>query len=117
MPRAVRGLTKLDAHSRGSVPSFITMQLAAGRHLYCEYIPPPTTLTTLPINSWASAPASTTIPEPSLPTGIGIFSLGFMAPIIASGTSMIIFESSALRVLISPGPSNRPKSEGLIGVA
>ena len=117
IPSAVRGFTKLDAQSRGSVPSFMTMQLAAGRHLYCVYIPPPTTLTTLPSNSCAFAPASITTPEPSLPTGIGLFSLGSMAPIIAFGTSIMIFESSALRVLISPGPINKPRSDGLMGVA
>jgi hypothetical protein len=57
------------------------------------------------------------MPEPSLPTGIGMFNLGCIAPIEAAGTSMVIFESSTLRVLISPGPSNSPRSEGLIGVA
>ena len=80
-------------------------------------MPPPTILTTLPINSWAFLPVSITIPDPSLPTGIGLLSLGFIAPIMAFGTSIIILESLASMVLISPGPSNSPRSDGLIGVA
>ena len=77
-PRAVRGFTNEEAASLDDVPSCITRQLCAGKHLYCEYIAPPATPTVLPIISFASFPASMTTPAPSLPTCIDLSNLACM---------------------------------------
>ena len=69
MPNAVNGLTKHEAASAAEVPSFISRQAFALTQRYSEYIDPPAKPTILPIRCSASFPASTTVPEPSLPTG------------------------------------------------
>ena len=121
MPRAVSGLTKHDAPCAAVVPSFITKQLAAGTHRYCEYIAPPATPIVLPTMSSAPAPAAITTPAPSFPAGSGLSTLAAIAGIIASGTSMLTTASSpdpaVVIVETSAGPNNKPRSEGLIGVA
>ena len=67
--KAVKGFTKHEADCSGEVPSFISKQLDAGKHLYSEYIAPPATPTVFPIKCSAPFPATSTTPEPSFPTG------------------------------------------------
>ena len=72
IPSAVSGLTKHEAPSAAVVPSGSTRHCPALMQRYCEYIAPPITATVLPSSALASsdAPAATTTPAPSFPTGI-----------------------------------------------
>ena len=72
MPSAVSGLTNQEAPSAGVVPGGSTRHVTALTQRYCEYMAPPTMATVLPISACAAgdAPAWTTTPAPSLPTGI-----------------------------------------------
>ena len=72
MPSAVRGFTKQEAPSAGVVPGGSTRHCTALMQRYCVYMAPPRIATVFPISAWAAgeAPAWTTTPAPSLPTGI-----------------------------------------------
>ena len=72
MPSAVSGLTKHEAPSAGVAPAGSTRHCSALMVRYCEYIAPPSMATVLPSSACAAgeAPAATTTPAPSLPTGI-----------------------------------------------
>ena len=123
MPSAVSGLTKHDAPSAGVVPAGSTRQSAAFRQRYCAYMAPPIMATVLPSSAWAAsdAPALTTTPAPSLPTGIDSSRRPAIAFIAASGTVAVTTGASPvpdnLAVVISAAPRSSPRSEGLIGVA
>ena len=100
----------------------MTKQLAAGTHLYCEYIAPPAKPTVLPIISFTFSPASTTTPAPSLPTCIDSSILCFIAPIRAGCIFIVVIVSSSdpdvLIDEISAAKLKRsPRSDGLIGAA
>ena len=71
MPSAVSGLTKQEAPSAGVVPGGRTRHCTALMQRYCEYMAPPRMATVLPSSACAAgeAPACTTTPAPSLPTG------------------------------------------------
>src|SRR5204863_87467 len=71
IPSAVSGLTKQEAPSAGVVPGGNTRHCTALMQRYCEYMAPPRIATVLPISACAAgdAPACTTTPAPSLPTG------------------------------------------------
>src|ERR1700753_1094886 len=73
MPRAVNGLTKDDAPSLAVPPSGRARQAETSTARYWEYIAPPAIPTVFPRRAWAAgdAPAATTVPAPSLPTGSG----------------------------------------------
>ena len=72
MPSAVNGLTKQDAPSRAVVPSWSGSASEALTLRYWAYMAPPNPATVLPSSPWAVAdvPAATTVPAPSLPTGM-----------------------------------------------
>src|SRR6186713_2131539 len=72
MPSAVSGLTNHDAPSAAVVPAGRGWQSVAFSRRYWAYIEPPTIDTVLPSSAWAASdePALTTVPAPSLPTGI-----------------------------------------------
>src|SRR6266481_4618242 len=71
MPSAVSGLTKQEAPSAGVVPDGNTRHCTALMQRYCAYMAPPRIATVFPISACAAgdAPAWTTTPAPSLPTG------------------------------------------------
>ena len=123
MPRAVSGLTKQEAPSAGRVPSGSARQCAALTQRYCEYIAPPKTATVRPTSACASAdaPAPTTTPAPSLPTGSDWSTRPAMLFIRLSGMRAVTTGLSAvpdcLAVLMSAAPNRSPWSEGLIGLA
>ena len=70
-PSTVSGFTKHDAPSTAGHPAGSSRHCETSTHRYCEYIAPPSTATVLPSSAWAAsdAPAATTVPAPSLPTG------------------------------------------------
>ncbi len=81
---------------------------------------PPITETILPSNACAGseAPAATTVPAPSLPTGKAWSRRPAIAAIWAAGTSAVTTgPSEILIVSLSAAPNSKPRSEGLIGVA
>src|SRR5215475_14789774 len=123
MPSAVSGLTNHDAPSAAVVPAGNGMQSLALRSRYCAYIAPPTVDTVLPKSACAAGdvPALTTVPAPSLPTGIDWSSRAPSMVIAPGGTWAVTLALSplpeALAALMSAGPSSRPRSDGLIGVA
>src|ERR1700751_798984 len=87
MPRTVIGLTNDEAPSTAGVPSGSCRQAAALTRRYCEYMAPPATATVLASRACAAAddPAATTVPAPSLPTGIGVPTRPPRARLAASG--------------------------------
>ena len=123
MASAVIGLTNHDAPSAAVIPagSGVTSRAFSTRN--CEYIAPPTPATILPTRACACGddPAFTTTPAPSLPTGMDSSSRAASAPSTASGTSAVTtglsFVPPNFAVERSAGPSSRPRSDGLIGVA
>ena len=123
MPSAVRGLTKDDAPSAGVVPSGSGRHCSTGTQRYCEYIAPPSAATVLPISFCAAsdAPAATTTPAPSFPTGIDMSSLAAMAFMPFSGMRAVTTGPCSpwvtVAVLMSAAPNSRPMSEGLMGEA
>src|SRR5688572_541908 len=123
MPSAVSGLTNHDAPSAGVVPGGSTRQVTALTQRYCEYIAPPTMPTVLPISACAAgdAPARTTTPAASLPTGSDCSSRPAIAFITAGGmfavTTGLSAVPAALAVLMSAPPNRSPWSEGLMGEA
>ncbi len=118
---AVSGLTNHDAPSAGVVPSGSTWQSDALRQRYCAYMPPPIIDTVLPSRSFAFAPALTTTPAPSLPTGSDWSSLAARPFRVCGGTLAVTTVASPLpdtfALLMSAGPNSRPRSDGLSGVA
>ena len=86
-------------------------------------MPPPRIATVLPISPCASgeAPARTTTPAPSLPTGIGLSRRAARPAIAAGGMRAVTTGWSGVPdALAAPrsGPANsRPWSDGLIGEA
>ena len=123
MPSAVSGLTKDEAPSAGVAPSGKRKHCSAATHRYCEYMAPPSTATVLPSSACAAAdaPASTTTPAPSLPTGMEASSRPAMPFMAASGTRAVITGRSAVpdkrAVLMSAAPNSSPRSDGLMGDA
>ncbi len=123
MPRAVSGLTNIEAPSRGVEPSLSTRALAAGTQRYSAYMAPPRTPTVLPISALASSesPVATTTPPPSLPTGRDCPTRADMAAKTASGRSAVrtgwVSVPDLSSVDRSAPASSRPRSEGLMGDA
>src|SRR5262245_22547349 len=123
MPSAVSGLTKQDAPSAGVVPAGRTRQCDALTVRYCVYMAPPRMATVFPIKPWAAgeAPARTTTPAPSLPTGIGWSRRPATAFIAADGTVAVTTGLAgvpdAFAVVRSAPPNRSPWSDGLIGAA
>ena len=123
MPRAVSGLTKQEAPSRGSVPSGRSRASAARTHRYSAYISPPRMATVRPSRAWASgeAPAATTSPAPSLPTGRAAPARAATARRRDGGMGAERTADSPLPETLafskSAGPTSRPRSAGLMGVA
>ena len=123
IPSAVSGLTKQSAPSAGVVPVGNTRHCTALMQRYCAYIAPPRIATVFPINAWAAgdAPAWTTTPAASLPTGNDCSSRPAKAFITAGGMLAVTMGLSAvpeaLALLMSAPPNRSPWSEGLIGEA
>src|SRR5215475_11268024 len=90
MPSAVSGLTNHEAPSAAVVPAGRGWQSVAFRSRYCAYIAPPIIDTILP-SSACSATLAVILMAAPFP--------------------------EALAVLMSAGPSSKPRSDGLIGVA
>ena len=74
MPSTVIGFTNEAAPSIAVTPAGSSRHSATLTDRYWEYIPPPAAATTLPSRALAAAdpPAATTVPAPSLPTGMGV---------------------------------------------
>ena len=123
MPSAVSGFTKQDAPSAGRVPSGSTRHWSALMVRYCAYIAPPSTATVLPSRACAGAdaPAATTTPAPSLPTGRDCPTRAAMLFMSRSGmravTTGLAGVPATLAVPMSAAPKSSPMSDGLIGVA
>ena len=123
MPSAVSGLTKHDAPSAALAPSGSTRHWSARMARYCAYIAPPSTATVLPSSACAvgDAPAATTVPAPSLPTGMDWPTRAAMLFIARSGTCAVTTGRAgvpeARAVAISAAPNSNPMSDGLMGVA
>jgi hypothetical protein len=123
MPSAVSGLTKQDAPSAALAPSGSTRHWSARMARYWAYIAPPSTATVLPSSACAAgdAPAATTVPAPSLPTGRDWPTRAAMLFIARSGTCAVTTGRAGVpetrAVAISAAPNSRPMSDGLMGVA
>jgi hypothetical protein len=123
IPSAVRGLTKQDAPSAGVVPGGSTRHCTALMVRYCVYMAPPRMATVFPRSACAAgeAPAWTTTPAPSLPTGSDWPTRPLIAFIAAGGMLAVTTGLSAgpedFAVLMSAPPKSRPWSEGLMGEA
>ena len=123
MPSAVSGLTNHEAPSAALVPAGRGWQSVAFSRRYCAYIPPPTIDTVLPRSACDASeePALTTVPAPSLPTGIAWSSRAVRKGRAASATFAVTLMALPLpvdlAVAMSIGPSSRPRSDGFIGVA
>ena len=123
IPSAVSGLTKQEAPSAGVVPGGKTRHCTALMQRYCEYMAPPSMATVFPISACAAgdAPAWTTTPAPSLPTGSDCSRRPAIAFITAGETLAVTAGLSAvpdaLAVLMSAKPKRSPWSEGLMGEA
>ena len=120
---AVSGLTKHDAPSAGVTPSGSASTCDTPTVRYCEYVAPPSTPTVRPINACASgdAPAATTTPPPSLPTGIDSPTRAAIADIITGAIGAVTTGRSGVpddvAAAMSAPPNSRPRSDGLIGAA
>src|SRR5260370_41933725 len=103
MPSAVSGLTNEEAPSAAGVPAGSGMQKAACAQRYSAYMPPPASATVLPSSAAAAAddPAATTVPAPSLPTGIG-------SPARAAAARMAPSDHGAMPPRRSAGPPATP---------
>src|ERR1019366_1789690 len=123
MPSAVSGLTKLEAPSLAVVPAGRGRHWLTLRQRFCEYIAPPSVATVLPRSACAApdAPAPTTTPAPSFPTGIDTPRRPAMAFISLSGivavTAGFAGVPEAFAVLMSAAPKSSARSDGLIGAA
>ena len=123
MPSAVSGLTKQDAPSAAVASGGSSRHWLAAMQRYCAYIAPPMIATVLPSRACAAgeAPAVTTMPAPSLPTGIDWSARPAMAFMNLSGMRAVSTGRAAVPdtciVLMSAAPNSSPRSEGLIGVA
>src|ERR1700686_4327831 len=97
MPSAVIGFTNDDAPSTAGVPAGSSRHSDASTQRYWAYMAPPATATVLPSRAPAPAdePAATTVPEPSLPTGIGMPPRAFAARTAASGSGAVTTGRSA----------------------
>ena len=119
MPKAVSGFTKHDAASRALVPSSRTKQSRAFTMRWVAYIPPARAAITCPWSAWASSPvpASTTMPAPSFPTGMGRSSRP-MRPSTAPSGSDRTSPFSDFETVDASAPARRsPRSLGLMGDA
>ena len=123
MPSAVSGFTKQAAPSAAVVPGGKGRHCAAFTQRYCEYISPASTATVWPrsCRAGSEAPAVTTRPAPSLPTGSdwsNRVAIDFISP---AGMLAVTIGRSAVpawrAVLMSAAPNNNPRSDGLIGAA
>src|SRR5262249_10317998 len=123
MPSTVSGFTKQEAPCAGVVPAGSTRQSPALTARNWAYIAPPNRATLLPRSPYAAgqAPALTTAPAPSLPTGIGWSTRPTTAGISRGGIRAVTTGWSAgpatWTVLRSAGPKSKPRSDGLIGAA
>src|SRR2546425_12843107 len=123
MPSAVSGLTKQEAPWAGVVPGGNARHCTALMQRYCAYMAPPRIATVFPISACAAgdAPAWTTTPAASLPTGndcsrrpaIDFSTAGKMLAV----TSGLSAGPDVLAVLMSAPPNRSPWSEGLMGDA
>src|SRR3984957_5713465 len=121
MPSAVKGLMKAEAPCLAVAPCGNNKQSAILATRYCAYIPKVRVATRRPTHASASAPAAMTTPAPSLPTSIPWSRRPATAASRDWGTTAVAVGRSAvppaLKVAASAGPSNIPRSEGLIGAA
>ena len=123
MPSAVSGLTNHDAPSAAVVPAGRGWQSVAFSSRYCAYMPPPIIDTVLPSSACATSdePALTTVPAPSLPTGIAWSRRAAMKGRACPGTLAVTLVPAplpaVLAVVMSAGPMSSPRSDGFIGVA
>src|SRR5260221_4445127 len=121
MPSAVSGLTNHDAPSAAVVPAGSGWQSAAFSRRYCVYMAPPTIDTVLPLSACAAgeAPALTTVPAPSLPTGIDLSSRAARNGSVWGGTLAVTTMLSPLPLvfaaLMSAGPTSVQSYDGLLG--
>ena len=124
-----RGIVAPAAPWVFAAPSIALAPAGSARHSatlttrYCEYIPPPAAATTLPSNLCAAGdpPAATTVPAPSLPTGMAVPTRPARPGMAASGMGAVTTGRSAdplaAAAVISAPPNSRPMSDGLIGAA
>ena len=123
MLSAVSGLTKHEAPCAAVAPSGSSMHMNAVAARYSPYEAPPTKPTNLPNSACASgeSPAATTVPAPSLPTGIGSPTRAVRAVKTAGGIGAVSTVESPLPVVVacetSAIPSSSARSDGLIGAA
>ena len=118
-PSAVNGLTKADAPCSAVALSGNSMTDRASTVRYCANMPPATQAIVLPSKACASAasPAATTVPAPSLPTGIACPTRAAIARRAPSGIVATMRPSPYSALSRSAGPKSRPRSDGLIGAA
>ena len=121
MPRAVSGLTKAAAACLAVIPSGNGSTSAARSFRWRVYIPPPTAPTTRPMRCPALAPAATTTPPPSLPTGSDFPARRLMNGANWGGIFAVALgrpeDVPAASVFMSAGPNITPMSEGFTGAA
>src|SRR5690242_20731362 len=123
MPSTVIGFTNEAAPSIAVMPAGSSRHSATLTDRYWEYIPPPAAATTLPSRARAAAdsPAATTVPAPSLPTGMGVPTRPARPRMAASGMGAVTTGRSAdplaTAAAISAPPKSRPMSDGLSGAA
>src|SRR6185503_15991684 len=123
MLNAVSGFTKQEAACCAVVPLGNTSASTAFATLNCEYIEPLATATSFPMSACAAGddPALTTVPAPSLPTGMDSSKRALNAGIarsrmLAVRTGLAV-APDCFAVFMSTGPRSRAMSDGLIGVA
>ncbi len=85
MDKAVNGFAYAEAAASALVPAGRTMQSPAFTRRKLGYILPFMVLTVLPIKSTAFAPARTTVPAPSVPTGNDLPILDFRESMCSEG--------------------------------
>src|ERR1700738_4272672 len=123
IPRAVNGLTNDDAPSLAVAPDGKTRHAAASTNRYCEYIAPPAIHTIFPSSACAAGdgPAATTVPAPSLPTGVGLSTRGESAPSVPGLNDAVTTGRSGVPATVAGDMSalamSSPRSDGLIGDA
>src|SRR4029077_18096142 len=92
-------------------------------HRYCAYMAPPATATTLPSRAWAAsdAPAATTVPAPSFPTGRDCPTRAGPTRPAAGGSGAVTTGRSAVPAAVawvmSAPASSSPRADGVVGAA
>src|SRR5690349_12493307 len=117
IPSAVRGLTKQEAPSRGSVPSGSGRHIIAGTRRYSAYAPPARNPTVRPSRFSAPAPAATTTPEPSLPTTVAFPTCEGSRPRAPAASGATSVSPSRFACATSAPARSTAMSDGLSGAA